>query len=720
VKGWLQSLAKSIFDCSRRWKQQEEEETNLLEKPFWLDARKEDEAADKDGQDTSKVLPNNFELATALKDDGNSYFSKGEIKEAIQTWTKALNTLHHVTTTSDREEEAEREGAEGTGAAAKRRAKAAASAALFQAEEVGRGAGNTQGAILSLLEAADAYREAAAANSHTAKQEDRRVVEVRATLFSNLALAYMKFKEWRQALVFCDEALVDLPHHQKSLYRKAECLGELDRQAEGEEALALLESTGDEGKRLAAQRRDAWKKKAKAADDRQKKMWAAALSKADAAAAAPSPNAAKASSDDATNSGSNGNAAAGATTTTTTNAASTATSTSATAASTTSSSTLSGASASASSSAKATEPIQSWHAPKAAETCIFDLRRKGIEWNESTDFDDKVWKDGIGRKEAKVYFQQALPLSLVSAFALTKLELPEPFWTVHVILDGNTAPFAEPHEWGILLSRFPHLQGALIVYIDIGIINKKGAEENLPYGVLLHPLEEASDKGRVVHSTRFLGSYKEFRENCSDKPRVGRASVVLWADAPIFDKGENDLGRRLEALKLATDEGAPVVFLQESEIIDRRGGPPGGPWLAETARQSMAILDLGLGAVADAGWFWNRFVVPLDQTDKGVLAAHAILGVVRLNKKKAKSATASSVKTALKQHGLEAKPAQRVVGLGPPNEEEAAQLQAQWVKFCELLRRSGRPVGPNIPPEEQQRQYREFQDFCRASGLRPK
>lgn len=41
--------------------------------------------------------------------------------------------------------------------------------------------------------------------------------------------------------------------------------------------------------------------------------------------------------------------------------------------------------------------------------------------------------------------------------------------------------------------------------------------------------------------------------------------------------------------------------------MPEQGGPPGGPWLAETARQSMAILELGLGAEAvGGGWHWNR------------------------------------------------------------------------------------------------------------------
>lgn len=64
------------------------------------------------------------------------------------------------------------------------------------------------------------------------------------------------------------------------------------------------------------------------------------------------------------------------------------------------------------------------------------------------DFCDKIWKNSIGRKEAAFFQKRALPLSLLAASALADLELPRVSdLVVHCILDGNIAPFSDPHDW---------------------------------------------------------------------------------------------------------------------------------------------------------------------------------------------------------------------------------------------------------------------------------
>lgn len=66
----------------------------------------------------------------------------------------------------------------------------------------------------------------------------------------------------------------------------------------------------------------------------------------------------------------------------------------------------------------------------------------------SQDFCDKVWKNSIGRKEAAFFQKRALPLSLLAASALGDLDvLKTSELIVHCFLDGNIAPFSDPHDW---------------------------------------------------------------------------------------------------------------------------------------------------------------------------------------------------------------------------------------------------------------------------------
>lgn len=673
VGGRLSSLVRLLGTCSRRWREEEEEEGEVT--PFWA-ARASDAGGAEAGVDKDEQpLPHGFELANSLKDNGNDSFAKGAVEEAMSIWVQALDALHAPPPEGEQAVDNHRgtvralssagggtECSEGcSSATAQSGAAVASAAALAAAAAAGGLGGNPTAALGSLLQAAAA---AAAAGGIGDRQEDPRVVDLRVTLYSNLALGHMKKRQWRQALGFCEEALHDQPKSQKALYRKADCLGELGSWTEAEEVLAKLEVLGEEASKLAVHKRENWRKRWKAADDKQKKMWSTALSKQKEKVEPPEP---------------------------------------------------------------AKEPpapkllakpkpmvTPAWAPPKLVPTCVFDLRRKGVQWVENEDFDDRVWKDGLGHSPVTGYYRQAMPLTLLAASALADMDF-ESQLTLHVILDGNCAPFAEPHDWGLLLRRCPQMKALMVVYIDLGRIGEKpppGAAA-MPYGTLLRPVEEARIGDRVAHSARFLGTYKEFREHCLELPGIVAPRIALWADAPLYGAGDHDLAVRVEALSMLATQGVPIVVTQESEISEQ-GGPTGGPWLADSARLSLAILELGLGAKPVQGWHWNRFVIPLDQTEKGILAAHALVGLVRPKGPKATSATGASVRKALHDHQVEVVASRRVPGLGPPTPADHAALRAQYEVFCEQLRRSGRPVGPDVPEQERRRQVMEFHQFCRA------
>ena len=55
---------------------------------------------------------------------------------------------------------------------------------------------------------------------------------------------------------------------------------------------------------------------------------------------------------------------------------------------------------------------EAWRAPKLEVMSPFDLRTKHICWEEEEDFNDKIWKESLGRRDADYYQKRALPLSL--------------------------------------------------------------------------------------------------------------------------------------------------------------------------------------------------------------------------------------------------------------------------------------------------------------------
>ena len=75
-------------------------------------------------------------------------------------------------------------------------------------------------------------------------------------------------------------------------------------------------------------------------------------------------------------------------------------------------------------------------------------------------FDDRTsvtrfGKNSIGRKEAAFFQKRALPLSLLAASALSDLDvLKTSELIVHCFLDGNIAPFSDPHDWSTLAIHF--------------------------------------------------------------------------------------------------------------------------------------------------------------------------------------------------------------------------------------------------------------------------
>eukprot|EP00438_Fugacium_kawagutii_P013752 Skav218828 [mRNA] locus=scaffold2959:67970:71057:+ [translate_table: standard] len=165
------------------------------------------------------------------------------------------------------------------------------------------------------------------------------------------------------------------------------------------------------------------------------------------------------------------------------------------------------------------------------------------------DFCDKVWKNSIGRKEAAFFQKRALPLSLLAASALGDLEVSKTSeLIVHCFLDGNIAPFSDPHDWSIFLKRCPEVRNILVVYIDIGAVGAdKDGQPPPSYGTLLRPTEEGRVGDRVARAARFMGTYQEFKAHCRDLPRLVRPHVALWADVPLYGFHDDDFCTRLQA-----------------------------------------------------------------------------------------------------------------------------------------------------------------------------
>ncbi|CAE8639306.1 unnamed protein product, partial [Polarella glacialis] len=460
-----------------------------------------------------------YEQAALLKDQGKEKFASGQISEAATSWFQALDSLPRPPPST----------------------------------------GSLPSALQSLMPGGPP------------KDEDSRIREMRVALWLNLAAAHIKLKKMRQALDFCNEALHYDPGNVKALYRKTDALGELCNWQEAEEAALKLQGTGEEGAKLASQKREEWRRRRRQEDNKEKKMWSAALDKE--LSGKPEPKAAPGAKDE-----------------------------------------------------------ELWAAPKVTMMSNFDLRRMGIKWNEEEDFSDTIWKDSPGRKDVLWFQKRALPLSLLAAAALAEIDLPkQEDLVVHCFLDGNTAPFSEPHDWGILLTRCPLVKNLLVVYIDIGDVSGfKGPDGGKPpmYATLMRPTEEGRVGDRVAMAARFMGNYKEFLAHCSELPKLLRPSVALWADVSFYGSGsKKDFAARLQALELLSKAGVPSVVTQGGEIWEP-GGRPMERRVDENASLSLAIASVGLNLKELVPWQFNRFVVPLDRGQVGIFAAHQLLGVL--------------------------------------------------------------------------------------------
>lgn len=465
-------------------------------------------------------------------------------------------------------------------------------------------------------------------------------------LLSNMALGHKKLKQWREVVGFCDEALRDHPDNVKALFRKADALGELCDWKAAEEAAARLEAM-EEGRKLAEQKREEWRRKQKAADGKQRKMWSAALAES------------------------------------------------------------TGKSSPAPEEEPYKEDSSRWTAPKAWPISVFDLRRAGVEWVEGEDFSDATWRDGLGVKEA-VYFQKlAMPLTLLAAGVLAEIKFP-PKLVVHCFLDGHVAPFSQPHDWNAFLQRSTSVESITVVYIDFGRVEQAA---NIPYGQLLRPKEEGKDGQHQVRTARFLGSYREFLEHCKEVPGIVKPHVAFWADVPFYGWGDADLARRVEAYDALAAAGVPSVITQGGEVPDPRS-PPRPAVMDEFSKLSIAILSEGLSAKMPQGWYWNRFIVPLDRGANGILAAHALVGVVQPVARAASSP--SEIKDVLQARGVDVVPFRIRKGLvatkGDPKVEEVRKKQHE--AFIEKLRLQGRPIGKDASDAERHRQAMEFHQFC--------
>jgi len=114
--------------------------------------------------------------------------------------------------------------------------------------------------------------------------------------------------------------------------------------------------------------------------------------------------------------------------------------------------------------------------------------------------------------------------------------------------------------------------------------------------------------------------------------------------------------------------------------------------------------------------------VPLDRGPRGILAAHALLGVVKAAPSNgAGRPTAKGLREALRRKGAPVPPANALPPADMPPPAQAAQefdrrheqlRQKQWEAFCRKMKDAGRPVGPDISDEEKNRQSMEFYQFC--------
>jgi tetratricopeptide (TPR) repeat protein len=366
--------------------------------------------------------------------------------------------------------------------------------------------------------------------------------------------------------------------------------------------------------------------------------------------------------------------------------------------------------------------LTTWSPPEVQPMCLEDLRKSGFEWKEK-DCSDAVWLAGLSRLDASFYHKNGLPLTLVAASAMADIEIRTEF-VVHCFLDGNLTTFAENHDWAIFLERCPSVKSLTVVYIDIGEVPTHANPETpivVPSGTFLRPTEEGRLGDRVVLTAKFLGSYQEFHDRCLDFPALVTPNLALWADVPMYGMGEADLARRLRALSLLGKKGVPSVMTFGGEIAEP-GRSSFVPITDESTNLSLAILDVGLGATALKGgcWRWNRFVAPIENGDHGIIAAHAIIGVIQSQDV---APSASTVVELLQDQQISVvvqKPA-LCQSQRPVSRKESAMsqkhIQAQWAAFRKKLEVEGRPCKPNaLSKEERDQQALEFYQFCGCPG----
>eukprot|EP00434_Breviolum_minutum_P022266 symbB.v1.2.019652.t1/scaffold1584.1/size110534/11 len=375
---------------------------------------------------------------------------------------------------------------------------------------------------------------------------------------------------------------------------------------------------------------------------------------------------------------------------------------------------------------KEVKPKEAWCPPKVEVMSTFDLRKKTILWDEEEDFCDKIWKNSIGRKEAAFFQKRALPLSLLAASALADLELPRVSdLVVHCILDGNIAPFSDPHDWSIFLKRCPEVRSMMVVYIDIGAVGDKHGQLPPSYGTLLRPTEEGRSGDRVARAARFMGTYQEFKNHCRDLPGLLLPHVALWADVPLYGFHDDDFATRLQALQEIRAEGTTCVFTFGGEVQEPQA-PPMPQKIDTFAKESIAILSLSLGFRKLTPWHWNRFIVPLERGAHGILAGHGLLGVQKPGAKSTSSTSCPSpemVKETLKRRKVINSDTLTPfkVPLPPPSKQEQQKFfemrDKQWQAFCQRLQMQGRvpAMGPGCDEEEKRRQMMEWREFLGES-----
>ncbi|CAE7257477.1 unnamed protein product [Symbiodinium sp. CCMP2592] len=274
-------------------------------------------------------------------------------------------------------------------------------------------------------------------------------------------------------------------------------------------------------------------------------------------------------------------------------------------------------------------------------------------------------------------------------------------------------------DWSVILKRCPEVRNVMVVYIDIGAFRPdKDGQPPQPYGTLLRPTEEGRIGDRVARAARFMGTYKEFKAHCQHLPGLVRAHIAIWADVPLYGFSEDDFATRMQALSLLSAEGTTSVVTLGGEVQEP-GSLPIALRVDDQARLSMGILAVGLGFRKLAAWHWNRFVVPLDRGSQGIVAGHALVGVLAPSSKKT-SFVPQTVKEVLKRRGITTMPFKlpKLENLKQQQEKMAEMRDRQWQAFCQHLHSQGRKLaGPGDSDQEKKMQTMEWYKFIGGGDI---